>query len=129
MSDESTKLGHIGWTDLTVPDAASLKDFYRDVVGWKVEPTSLGDYDDFTMKSPVTDLPVAGICHAKGGNSMLPPVWLIYVAVEDVDASAKTCVDLGGEIIKEPFSMGAYGRFCVIKDPTGATLAIYTPGQ
>lgn len=27
--------GTIGWVDLTVADAESTRDFYRDVVGWE----------------------------------------------------------------------------------------------
>jgi len=31
-------VGRIGWLDLTVPDAPEVRDFYRQVVGWSVEP-------------------------------------------------------------------------------------------
>jgi predicted enzyme related to lactoylglutathione lyase len=33
MSD----VGKIGWLDLTVDDADAVRDFYREVVGWKAE--------------------------------------------------------------------------------------------
>jgi predicted enzyme related to lactoylglutathione lyase len=36
----SDNIGKIGWIDMTVDDANSLRDFYKDVVGWKVEDTN-----------------------------------------------------------------------------------------
>ena len=35
-------LGKIGWADLTVNDAETVRDFYRDVVGWTVQPVDMG---------------------------------------------------------------------------------------
>ena len=75
----SHKPGTIAWTDLTVPDAESLRDFYAKVVGWRFEPVPMGEYHDFNMIPPNGDGPAAGICHARGANADLPPVWMIYI--------------------------------------------------
>ena len=40
----SEQTGKIGWVDMTVDDAAALRDFYADVVGLRPEPVSMGDY-------------------------------------------------------------------------------------
>ena len=69
---------------------------------------------------------MAGICHARGSNANLPAQWLMYVVVEDVEASARHCVELGGELLDGPRELGG-GRFCVIRDPAGAVCALYTP--
>ncbi len=52
MSDERPKVGTVAWIDLTVDDAGSVKDFYRQVVGWKTEDVDMGDYCDFNMNLP-----------------------------------------------------------------------------
>ncbi len=119
MSD----VGKIGWIDMTVADAKPLRDFYRQVVGWKVEDTSMGDYSDYTMLA-ADGTAISGICHARGSNAELPGGWLIYVTVEDVEASAQAVVANGGRLIVEPRGL-AGGRFCVIEDPAGATCALY----
>jgi predicted enzyme related to lactoylglutathione lyase len=119
-------IGKIGWIDMTVEDATGLRDFYRKVVGWNVEDTSMGDYSDYTMMSPGDGDAVAGICHARGSNAGQPGGWLIYITVADVEASAAACVGNGGKLIVEPRSL-AGGRFCVIEDPGGATAALYQP--
>ena len=71
---------------------------------------------------------VAGICHARGSNAELPPQWLMYVTVEDVDRSAARCTELGGQVLVGPKPL-AGGRFCVIRDPAGAVCALYRPPE
>jgi predicted enzyme related to lactoylglutathione lyase len=122
----SDNIGKIGWIDMTVDDADSLRDFYKDVVGWKVEDTSMGDYDDYTMMSPDDSEAIAGVCHARGSNADQPGGWMIYITVADVDVSAATCIEKGGKIVVEPRPL-AGGRFCVIEDPNGAVAALYQP--
>jgi predicted enzyme related to lactoylglutathione lyase len=120
----SEQTGKIGWVDMTVDDAAGLRDFYTEVVGLRPEPVSMGEYDDFNMTLPGSGEPVCGICHALGSNKDLPGGWLVYFVVEDVDASAAACEAQGGKVIVKPRGL-AGGRFCVIEDPGGATAALY----
>jgi predicted enzyme related to lactoylglutathione lyase len=116
--------GTISWQDLTVAGAEAVRDFYQAVVGWAPEPLSMGAYSDFVMNADGS--PVAGICHARGDNADLPPVWLISITVEDLDHSLAECRRLGGSLVSAPRSY-AGGRYCVIKDPAGALCALYQP--
>ncbi len=118
------KHGQIGWIDLTVPRAVELRDFYAKVVGWKSQPVPMGDYDDFCMVPAGGDTPVAGICHARGDNADVPPQWLVYITVADLDQSVKDCEALGGTIIIPIREMGG-GRFAVMRDPAGAVSALF----
>ncbi len=130
MSDQhKPKIGSIGWTDLTVENAEQIRDFYSAVVGWKPFGVDMGGYSDFNMNDPETGTPVVGVCHARGGNAGLPPVWLIYVNVEDIEKSIARCVELGGQVIAELKSMAGHGRYCVIRDPAGAALALFEPAR
>ncbi|MEP1743459.1 MAG: VOC family protein [Kangiellaceae bacterium] len=122
MSEQS-KVGKIEWCDLTVNNASELRDFYSKVVGWESAPVSMGDYDDYGMNLPGSDQCVSGICHAKGPNANMPAQWLMYVRVQDIEQSAKQCIDAGGEVIEGLRSLGS-SNFCVIKDPAGAVLAL-----
>ena len=119
-----TDIGTIGWIDITVDDAEGLRDFYSDVVGWKPEDVSMGDYADFNMVTPGGGTPAAGICHARGSNAAQPSQWLIYINVEDAEASARKCIDLGGKVLVGPKPMGD-AMFAVIEDPSGAVAALY----
>ena len=120
-------IGAVCWTDLTVPDADRVAEFYRQVVGWTSTPFEMGGYRDYCMNVPTTGQTVAGVCHARGLNADLPPQWLIYIVVADVDQSIAECERLGGEVIAGPREMEGQGRFCVIRDPAGAVAALIAP--
>lgn len=127
MTDYKPERGTIAWTDLTVPDADKVKEFYSKVVGWTTSPVSMGDYSDFNMKLPDTGKTVSGVCHARGVNAELPPVWLIYIIVADLDKSLQQVRQLGGELYGNLRDMGDQGRFAVIRDPAGAFCALFEP--
>lgn len=127
-TSEKPEVGTITWTDLTVPNAEAVRDFYSKVVGWKSAPVDMGGYNDFNMNTLVSGKTTAGICHTRGVNAALPAQWLVYITVENVDKSAAQCIESGGRIIVQPKSMGGQARFCVIQDPAGAVAALYSPG-
>jgi uncharacterized protein len=121
---EKPKIGTIGWVDLTVADADRIRTFYEEVVGWTASEVPMGEYSDFNMLEPETATPVAGICFAQGKNAGLPPQWLIYIVVADLETSMKRCRERGGEVIAGPSEAGG-GRYCVVRDPAGAVAALY----
>ncbi len=123
MSDDG-RIGQIAWHDITVPDAPALRDFYAAVVGWTAEDVSMGDYADFNMKQPGSGEATAGVCHARGENADLPPQWLMYIIVADLDASINACVEHGGRVVREERPL-AGGRFAVVADPVGAVTALF----
>lgn len=120
---EQLKLGTVGWIDLTVDGATELRDFYSKVTGWKASDVEMGGYRDFVMTDE-DGTPVAGICHAKGPNAGLPPQWLIYVTVADLDLAMAAAVENEGQVVHGPRLAGG-GRMCVIQDPSGAHMALY----
>ena len=126
MSEQERKpIGAIVGFDLSVPNADEVRDFYAAVVGWTPDPFDMGGYADYFMKSPESGEPMAGVCHARGQNAELPPYWLAYIAVADLDASIDACQSLGGSLIAGPSApAGEANRYCVIRDPAGAYLAL-----
>jgi predicted enzyme related to lactoylglutathione lyase len=122
------KLGTVGWMDLTVDDADSVRDFYSAVAGWEPQPISMGEYSDYCM-SPVNGddgagAPVAGICHRRGSNANLPPVWLVYLTVANIAASLALVEEMGGKVLAQTRSSSG-GQYAVIEDPAGAVCALY----
>lgn len=118
-------IGSIGWVDLTVPEASPLREFYSAVTGWTHQGCDMGGYQDYVMQKPESGEGVAGVCHARGSNANLPPVWLIYIIVANLDESITKCKQMGGAILGEPRSMGPQGRYCIIRDPAGAHCALF----
>lgn len=124
-----TGLGTIGWTDITVEDAAPLRDFYAAVVGLETHETDMGGYSDFTLMVPGSGTPVAGVCHARGQNAGLPPVWLVYFTVADIEAAVAAAKARGATVITGPnVDSEGSGGYAVLRDPQGAAFALYQGG-
>ncbi len=119
-------LGSVAWLDLSVPDAAPVRDFYAAVVGWTPQPTPMDGYEDWTMAGPDGDA-AAGVCHARGENAGLPPVWIPYFMVADLDASLAAATAAGGVVVSGPQRDGDSG-YVVLRDPAGATFAVFQAG-
>lgn len=117
-------VGAIAWTDLTVPDAPGVRDFYAAVTGWTPGAVDMGGYSDFNMNG-ADGRPTAGVCHARGVNADLPPVWMIYIRVADLDRSLAECRTRGGDVIAGPRGFGKTSRYAVIRDPAGAAAALF----
>jgi predicted enzyme related to lactoylglutathione lyase len=83
----------------------------------------MGDYSDFVMNGAAG--PVAGVCHARGGNAGIPSQWMIYITVENLDRAMGACRAGGGEVINGPRQAGEHGRFCIIRDPGGAVAGLF----
>ena len=122
------KIGTIGWMDLTVEDAGAVRNFYAAVIGWEPQDVSMGEYSDYCMAPPKDNRtdghPVAGICHRRGANADLPPVWLVYLTVADINASLANVEALGGKVLAQTRSSSG-GHYAVIEDPAGAVCALY----
>lgn len=125
-----TKLpvGAIGWCDLTVPGADTVREFYRDVVGWTATDVDMGGYADTVMTQPFNGTATTGVCWARGANAGLPPVWLVYFVVASLERSLAQVRERGGAVLREPTSSGG-GRFAVVRDPAGAVCALYENGD
>ncbi|WP_276347734.1 VOC family protein [Daejeonella sp. JGW-45] len=120
--DES-KPGQILWHDLTVDNAELVSDFYHGVLGWEKEGLNMSGYDDFVIKSSKEGEVVAGVCHAKGVNKDIPPQWLMYVKVSNLEESIAKCRELGGKTLGNRRKMGE-GHYQLIQDPAGAYMML-----
>ena len=121
-----TKIGTVGWMDLTVEHAEGVRDFYSAVVGWEAHGVDMGGYEDFAMGPPGGG-GVAGVCFSRGSNAEIfekvGAAWLIYVVVESVDDALTACEANGGELLVGPREMPGH-RYAVLRDPAGAAMAV-----
>lgn len=120
-------VGHISWLDLTVSDASTTRDFYRQVVGWSVQDVKMEDadgrYADYNMLGD-DGRPAAGVCHARGVNLGLPPIWMIYLPVGDLAESLRRVQEEGGKVIKTTRGTDGEYAYAAVQDPVGACLAL-----
>ncbi len=123
----AARVGCISWLDLTVSDATATRDFYRQVVDWAVQDVEMEDagerYTDYKMLGADGN-PAAGVCHARGVNSGLPPTWMICLPVGDLAESVRRVREEGGKIIQATRGDDAEHVYAVVQDPVGAYLAL-----
>jgi predicted enzyme related to lactoylglutathione lyase len=126
-SHDATPVGRIAWLDLTVSDASATRDFYRQVIGWAVQDVEMEDggehYADYTMLGADGD-PAAGVCHARGVNDGLPPVWMLYLPVGDLAESLRRVQEEGGKVVKATQGEDGGYVYAAVQDPVGAYLAL-----
>lgn len=117
--------GRFVWYDLMTTDPSAAQKFYPAVTGWGTEKWK--GPQPYTMWT-LAEKPLGGVMNLPPGAAReMPPHWLPYVCVKDLDATAGKAKQLGGKVVHEPTDIPEVGRFAVIQDPQGAYLAIYTP--
>jgi predicted enzyme related to lactoylglutathione lyase len=116
--------GTFCWNELATRDLDAAKKFYTELLGWQLKESNAAGMAYHEI--------VAGGEHVGGLYQMgpehgdAPSHWMAYVAVEDVDARAARAEELGGKVCVPPTDIPNVGRFCVVTDPSGASLSLIT---
>jgi uncharacterized protein len=115
--------GTLCWADLSTDDPKRAQDFYSSLLGWQFGASENDKSGYLHIKNGehfIGGLPPSA--HRKPG---VPPHWLSYFQVDDVDAVANKAKSLGAQLYLAPMSMEGVGRMSVIADPQGAVFAIF----
>jgi uncharacterized protein len=59
----------------------------------------------------------------------VPSHWMMYFAVDDLEARTEKVRELGGAVTVPPSDIPDMGRFAVLGDPQGAVFAFFKPGS
>lgn len=115
------------WYEYMSTDVNASIDFYHHLFGWNSAPAGFGDRS-YTVLS-VGTAGIGGIFGltpemvAGGGR----PIWMGYVAVEDVDATTARAATTGGRVLHAPADIPEVGRFSMVADPSGAPFIVFRP--
>ena len=124
--------GQFCWTEIATNNLEACKSFYSNVFGWELKGSKATgeeiEYQEFSATEG--GYPMGGMYQLTpemcGGNEPPPPHLMNYISVDDVDESTSKAFDLGGKIVSPPMDIPNVGRFAIIQDPTGATVALIT---
>jgi uncharacterized protein len=126
--------GAFCWNELATTNLESAQSFYKTLLGWEIHESKVTGTCEGAPEGGgmvYNEIVVAGD-HVGGIYKMgpefgeAPSHWVAYVAVDDVDAKARQVWELGGKVCVPPTDIPNVGRFCVINDPTGATISLIT---
>lgn len=113
------------WYELGTSDLDAAQAFYARVMGWQVAGAGMEGFDYRLASAPGGGM-VAGMFTPEGPQDG-PCRWLIYVSVDDCDATARQAAEAGGAVLKPPADIPGTGRFAVLSDPQGAHFGILQP--
>jgi uncharacterized protein len=123
--------GRFVWYGLMATDMAGAKAFYSKLLDWSTQDAS-GPDTDFALFSTANDPPggqtaIAGLMRLSDEAKRMGalPMWIGYVGVDDVDASARQVQKLGGLVHVPPTDVPDISRFAIVADPQMATLALF----
>lgn len=115
--------GRFVWHELMTTDPEAAIRFYPSVTGWGVLPF---DQDPSYRMWTVNGAPIGGVLpipeEAKAMGAR--PYWLPYIGTPDVEQSTSQAVSLGATLFVPPTPI-AVGIFSVLRDPQGATFALF----
>jgi uncharacterized protein len=115
--------GTLCWADLSTPDVQRASEFYAALFGWNLMKDEKDPSGYLHIKNG--EQFIGGVPPAKHRQPGVPPHWLPYFMVDDVDAVANKAKQAGAKFCLPPTSMENVGRLAVIADPQNATFAIF----
>lgn len=121
----STSTGRFVWYELMTTDVAGACEFYAKVVGWKLVDAKMPGMTYWMFEVGDTHVAAAMDLPEEARKHGARPGWVGYVAVDDVDASAAKVKANGGAIHVPPQDIPEVGRFAIIADPEGTSLALF----
>ena len=114
--------GTLTWAELNSRDFGRAAEFYGELFGWtcRFVPMGFGPYGVFALDGR----DVAGMAAMAPGMPADPAAfWTPYFEVDDPDATADRCADLGGRVLQDAVDIEP-GRFALLADQVGATFGI-----
>ncbi|MFQ6038708.1 MAG: VOC family protein [Candidatus Aminicenantales bacterium] len=118
--------GMFYWTDLVTTDAEGAKSFYQELFGWTAVDQPMGEGLFYTLlQKNGKDVCALYPMNEEQKKHGVPPHWLTYIYVKNVDETAAKVAPAGGRILMEPFDVFDAGRMAVLQDPSGAVVALW----
>jgi predicted enzyme related to lactoylglutathione lyase len=111
------------WYELLTNDADAAGSYYGKVVGWATKDSGQSgmDYRMWEIGGSM----VGGLM--KRPDDAMPPCWLGYVSVADVDEAVGKIVADGGSLKMPATDIPGVGRIALVNDPQGVAFYVMTP--
>jgi predicted enzyme related to lactoylglutathione lyase len=130
MTGTATSYGLLGrpvWYELLTMDTAAAEKFYTAVVGWTTAPFD-GASAPYTVLNDKAGAGVGGIMRLPDGMNV-PPHWVMYLGVPDIDQAIARIEQMGGRTLSPPIDVPDVGRMRTMLDPQGAMFSIIQPAS
>jgi len=124
---KSDSQGDFIWYELLTTDADAAQAFYAKVLPWAFADSGQADMDYRIVRAPEHDVAGLMAITPEMAEHGAHPVWLSYLAVDDVDQSVAAIEQKGGALQMPAMDVPMVGRIAMVADPQGAPLYIMKP--
>jgi predicted enzyme related to lactoylglutathione lyase len=114
--------GKFVWHDLMSSDVQKSIRFYGELFGWQIKKDDNSPYHLILLEGR----DIGGMLPLEKKMGPMPPHWIGYIAVENIDQTLAEIPKLGGKVYMPKTSIEKVGLFAVAADPQGA---VFSPFQ
>ena len=126
---ETTAPNSFGWAEINTRGVDKAIAFYKDVFGWSVRTSPMGEGQPDYHEFQVDGQSIAGAVDIPSdAPAQLASGWQIYFAVPDVKAAFDKAMELGAQQVFEPQAFPG-GEFAIVTDPQGASIGLLKQAQ
>ncbi|PKN58951.1 MAG: glyoxalase [Deltaproteobacteria bacterium HGW-Deltaproteobacteria-14] len=120
---ETPRVGEMSWHEIYTADVEGAFAFYSTLFGWvKTDAMDMGEMGVYQMYGPGPGKTIGGMMQAPEG---MPPCWVYYARVPDLDAATATLKQLGGTVMHGPMEVPGGDHVVMGVDPQGAHFALH----
>lgn len=111
--------GRVIWWELRSTNVDASAAFYGELLGWEFAP--LEPWGLLVQRGGAT---IGGLTRTAAAGP--EPTAMVFVQVDDLDATLQRARELGGTALRGPLEDGDGGRFVDVRDPAGCTVGLWS---
>jgi hypothetical protein len=123
--EKEPEVGEASWHELMTTDAPAAMKFYSEVFGWQPSETmdmgAMGKYHMFNRPHGM----IGGMMNKPPDMAQVPPHWMIYFRVPDINAAVERVKSNGGKILNGPMEVPGGDWVVNAMDPQGAAFSMH----
>jgi predicted enzyme related to lactoylglutathione lyase len=123
--ETAPEVGEASWLELMTTDAPAAMKFYSELFGWRpsesLDMGPLGKYQMFNRPRGM----IGGMMNKPPEMAQVPPHWMIYFRVPNIDAAVERIKSNGGKILNGPMEVPGGDWVVNAMDPQGAAFALH----
>jgi uncharacterized protein len=119
------EIGEASWHELMTTDAPAALKFYSEVFGWQPsEAMDMGPMGKYHMFNRPHGM-IGGMMNKPPEMANVPPHWMIYFSVPDINAAVDRIKANGGQILNGPMEVPGGDWIVNAMDPQGAAFSLH----
>ncbi len=123
--EAAPEVGEASWHELMTTDAPAAMKFYSEVFGWRPSETldmgQMGKYHMFNRPHGM----IGGMMNKPPEMAQVPPHWMIYFRVPDINTAIERIKANGGKILNGPMEVPGGDWIVNAVDPQGAAFSLH----